>query len=65
VAAHRLAGFGGQVEVLSPASVRTDLIVTARELLARYRGEPGDARSRHPAADEQEDYPERVRGFAE
>ena len=36
-AATRLAGFGGQVEVLSPASVRTRLIATARELLDRYR----------------------------
>ena len=35
-AATRLAGFGGQVEVLSPASVRTRLIATARELLDRY-----------------------------
>ena len=33
----RLAGFGGQVEVLSPASVRTRLVATARELLDRYR----------------------------
>jgi predicted DNA-binding transcriptional regulator YafY len=35
-AAHRLAGFGGEVEVLSPAAVREDLIATARKLLARY-----------------------------
>ena len=35
-AVQRLAGFGGQVEVLSPASVRTRLIATARELLDRY-----------------------------
>jgi predicted DNA-binding transcriptional regulator YafY len=35
-AASRLAGFGGQVEVLSPAAVRTRLIATARELLDRY-----------------------------
>jgi predicted DNA-binding transcriptional regulator YafY len=32
----RLAGFGGQVEVLSPAAVRTRLVTTARELLERY-----------------------------
>jgi predicted DNA-binding transcriptional regulator YafY len=32
----RLAGFGGQVEVLSPASVRARLVATARELLERY-----------------------------
>jgi predicted DNA-binding transcriptional regulator YafY len=37
VAAHRLAGFGGQVEVLSPASVRDGLVSGARELLACYQ----------------------------
>jgi predicted DNA-binding transcriptional regulator YafY len=36
-AAHRLAGFDGHVEVLSPASVRADVIATAREILERYR----------------------------
>jgi predicted DNA-binding transcriptional regulator YafY len=36
VAAHRLAGFGGEVTVISPESVRTELIATAKELLARY-----------------------------
>jgi predicted DNA-binding transcriptional regulator YafY len=36
VAAHRLAGFGGQVEVISPETVRAELIATGRELLARY-----------------------------
>lgn len=36
-AATRLAGFGGQVEVLSPASVRVRLVATARELLDRYQ----------------------------
>jgi predicted DNA-binding transcriptional regulator YafY len=35
-AAHRLAGFGGHVEVLSPASVRSDVIATGREILKRY-----------------------------
>jgi predicted DNA-binding transcriptional regulator YafY len=35
-AAHRLAGFGGQVEVLSPASVRERLLATARGILGRY-----------------------------
>jgi predicted DNA-binding transcriptional regulator YafY len=38
VAAHRLAGFGGEVAVISPVTVRTELISTARELLARYAG---------------------------
>ena len=36
VAVQRLAGFGGQVEVLSPAEVRARLVATARELLDRY-----------------------------
>ena len=36
-AVHRLAGFGGQLEVLSPALVRARLIVTARQLLERYQ----------------------------
>jgi predicted DNA-binding transcriptional regulator YafY len=35
-AAHRLAGFGGEVAVISPEAVRTELITTARKLLARY-----------------------------
>jgi predicted DNA-binding transcriptional regulator YafY len=37
VAAHRLAGFGGEVAVISPDVVRAELIATARGLLARYR----------------------------
>jgi predicted DNA-binding transcriptional regulator YafY len=36
VAAHRLAGFGGEVAVISPETVRTELIAAAGELLARY-----------------------------
>ena len=36
-AAHRLAGFGGRVEVLSPPSVRERLLATARGILGRYR----------------------------
>ena len=36
-AAHRLAGFGGRVEVLSPASVRALLAATAQGILDRYR----------------------------
>lgn len=39
-AAHRLAGFGGRVEVLSPASVRDQLLATAREILGYYGGGP-------------------------
>jgi len=35
-AAHRLAGFGGQVEVLSPPSVRTLLVTAAQGILDRY-----------------------------
>jgi predicted DNA-binding transcriptional regulator YafY len=36
-AVQRLAGFGGQMEVLSPMAVRDRLITTARELLEHYR----------------------------
>jgi predicted DNA-binding transcriptional regulator YafY len=36
-AVQRLAGFGGKVEVISPASVRARLVATARELLDRYQ----------------------------
>jgi predicted DNA-binding transcriptional regulator YafY len=35
-ASHRLAGFGGRVQVLSPPSVRDELLTTAREILGRY-----------------------------
>jgi predicted DNA-binding transcriptional regulator YafY len=35
-AAHRLAGFGDQVEVLAPPAVRTRLVDTARQILRRY-----------------------------
>jgi predicted DNA-binding transcriptional regulator YafY len=35
-AAHRLAGFGGRVEVLSPPSVRELLLAAARGILGRY-----------------------------
>ena len=42
-AAHRLAGFGGLIEVLSPASVSDQLQATAREILSRYRQPPAGA----------------------
>lgn len=35
-AAHRLAGFGAEVEVLSPAAVRERLVATARAILGCY-----------------------------
>ncbi len=35
-ASHRLAGFGGRVQVLYPPSVRDELVTTAREILGRY-----------------------------
>jgi predicted DNA-binding transcriptional regulator YafY len=38
-AVQRLAGFGGEVEVLSPATVRNRLIATARHLLEHYRAD--------------------------
>lgn len=37
-AAHRLAGFAGEVEVLAPPAVRDRLVATAREILRRYGG---------------------------
>jgi len=42
-AAHRLAGFGGRVEVLSPPSVRELLLATARGILDRYRSRGSSA----------------------
>jgi predicted DNA-binding transcriptional regulator YafY len=50
-AAHRLAGFGGQVEVLSPESIRDEIVAAAREILDRYprsplSSVPGTPRSR-------------------
>jgi predicted DNA-binding transcriptional regulator YafY len=35
-AVHRLAGFGGQIAILDPPSVRARLLATAREILGRY-----------------------------
>ncbi len=40
-AAHRLAGFGDQVEVVAPPSVRAGLVATARQLLRRYHAADG------------------------
>ena len=40
-AVHRLAGFGDQVEVLSPPSVRAGLVATARQILGRYDAADG------------------------
>ena len=36
-AVHRLAGFGGSVEVLSPAEVRDRIVATAHAIIDRYR----------------------------
>jgi predicted DNA-binding transcriptional regulator YafY len=36
-AVHRLAGFGDQVEILDPPSVRAELLATARAILGRYQ----------------------------
>jgi predicted DNA-binding transcriptional regulator YafY len=46
-AAQRLAGFGGQVEVLAPVSVRERLVATAHAILSRYG--VGPAASADPA----------------
>jgi len=35
-AGHRLAGFGGQVEVLSPSAIRDWLLAAAREIVSLY-----------------------------
>ena len=40
-AAHRLAGFGDQVEVLTPTALRTALVTTARQILGRYHADEG------------------------
>ena len=48
-AAHRLAGFGGEVEVLAPASVSERLVSTAREILDLY-AVPGSPSPAPPAA---------------
>jgi len=42
-AAHRLAGFGNLVEVLSPPQGCGQLIATARQILGRYQA-TGDGR---------------------
>ncbi|MGE5288140.1 MAG: helix-turn-helix transcriptional regulator [Micromonosporaceae bacterium] len=42
-AAHRLAGFGGSVEVLRPAEVRDRLVATANAIIERYRQCPSPA----------------------
>jgi predicted DNA-binding transcriptional regulator YafY len=38
-AAYRLAGFGDQVEILTPPTLRAMLVSTAREILSRYGAE--------------------------
>ena len=40
-AAGRLAGFGDQVEVLAPPSIRAGLVATARQILRRYDAADG------------------------
>jgi predicted DNA-binding transcriptional regulator YafY len=48
-AAYRLAGFGDQVEVLSPLSVRDRLVRTARQILTRYAEAAGSCPGPGPA----------------
>jgi predicted DNA-binding transcriptional regulator YafY len=50
-AAYRLAGFGGLVQVLSPLSVREELVLRAREILARYDAGNQDQRYAPPVLD--------------
>ena len=40
-AAHRLAGFGDQVDVLDSSSVRAGLVATASQILRRYHAADG------------------------
>lgn len=47
-AAHRLAGFGGQVEILSPVTVRERLLAAARSILDRYGPDSGLPARRPP-----------------
>jgi predicted DNA-binding transcriptional regulator YafY len=49
-AAHRLAGFGGLVEVLAPAAVRSRLVETARRILERYQVDEGPGSPARSAA---------------
>ena len=42
-AVHRLAGFGDQVEILDPPSVRAELLATAREILGAATSPAADA----------------------
>jgi predicted DNA-binding transcriptional regulator YafY len=44
-AAGRLAGFGDQVQVLTPAAVRDRLVATARQILRRYDAADGRSES--------------------
>jgi predicted DNA-binding transcriptional regulator YafY len=50
-AVHRLAGFGGQVEILGPPSVRAALLATAREILGRYQAQSACVLPADPGGD--------------
>jgi predicted DNA-binding transcriptional regulator YafY len=47
-AAYRLAGFGGQVKILSPVTVRERLLAAARGILDRYDTDPARPGRRPP-----------------
>ena len=49
-AAHRLAGFGGEVRVLAPASLSERLVSAAREILDRYPDDGPKGQSPAPPA---------------
>jgi predicted DNA-binding transcriptional regulator YafY len=49
-AAHRLAGFGSEVEVLSPASVRARLLAVAHGIIGRYGAYGSPAMAGHDDA---------------
>ncbi len=57
-AAHRLAGFGGEVEVLSPPSVRNLLVTAAQGILDRYGSRPLSAALDHEEHQADERQPE-------
>jgi predicted DNA-binding transcriptional regulator YafY len=50
-AVHRLAGFGGQVEVIDPPPVRAALLATAREILGRYQAQSACVLPADPGGD--------------
>jgi predicted DNA-binding transcriptional regulator YafY len=59
-AAHRLAGFGSEVEVLSPPPVRERLLATAHGILDRYRADWPSGREEASSETDQRGTPPRA-----